>query len=173
MDEQLGSHDLDRQLTADQQAGRVVVGVDGSAASLTALRWAAGVAAATGWSIDVVRAWQHPLNYGWDAGVDAIDWEGDNQKALTAALDEVFGADRPAGLTAYALEGDPAHRLIEHAAGARMLVMGNRGKGGFIGLLMGSVSTKCASHATCPVLIVHADDVAPTMTAAIPVHAAI
>jgi nucleotide-binding universal stress UspA family protein len=139
----------------------VVVGVDGSAASIAALRWAAGLAARTGWSIEAVAAWQQPITYGWDVGIETIDWEADTQKALTATLDDAFGADRPAGLSAVVLHGDPAHLLIERAAGAQLLVVGNRGLGGFMGLLLGSVSSKCASHATCPVLIVHADDPAP------------
>jgi nucleotide-binding universal stress UspA family protein len=164
MDEQVGSYDLDREISA-QERGRLVVGVDGSAPSLAALRWAAGVAAGTGWEIEAVCAWEAPITYGWDVGIESIDWESDTRKALTAAVDEVFGANRPAGLRTYVLHGDPAHRLIEHAAGAQLLVVGNRGKGGFIGLLLGSVSTKCAAHSPCPVLIVHAEDGAPNLTA--------
>jgi nucleotide-binding universal stress UspA family protein len=42
-----------------------------------------------------------------------------------------------------------------------LLIIGNRGRGGFRGLLLGSVSTKVAAHACCPVLIVHVDDELP------------
>ena len=51
-------------------------------------------------------------------------------------------------------EGGPAHALIEMSGGARMLVVGNRGHGGFAGLLLGSVSAACAEHASSPVLII-------------------
>lgn len=145
--------------------GRIVVGVDGSPESKAALRWAGEMAQRTGAVIDAVTAWALPIAFGWDAaGAYDIDWRGDAEKALIATVDSVFGPNRPAGLRTFVLEGDAAHQLIEHAAGAQLLVVGSRGRGGFKGLLLGSVSSKCAAHATCPVLIVHADDLPPGAT---------
>lgn len=141
--------------------GRVVVGVDGSEASEAALRWAAATAARTGWSVDAVIAWQRPVEFSWDATGYDIDWQGEAEKAITATVDEVFGSQRPERLRTSAIEADAAHGLIEAASGADLLVVGNRGKGGFMGLLLGSVSAKCAAHAACPVLIVHAADAVP------------
>lgn len=144
------------------ERARIVVGVDGSAESKAALRWAGAMARRTGAIIDAVTVWSIPATFGWDSvGLYGVDWQGDAEKSVIATVDDVFGAERPAGLRTFTLEGDPAHKLIEHAAGAQLLVLGSRGRGGFAGLLLGSVSSKCAAHATCPVLIVHADDQPP------------
>lgn len=156
---------LERELDAEE-TGRVVVGVDGSVESKAALRWAANMATGMGWLLDVVMTWQPPVNYGWEPGIAGGEWQADTEKALASVVDELFGAHRPHGLRTFVWEGDPAHKLIEHAAGARMLVVGNRGRGGFRGLLLGSVSSKCAAHASCPVLVVHGDDPAPRPVAA-------
>ncbi len=147
-----------------QAQGRIVVGVDGSDESQTALRWAAAVAERTGALLDVVTVWTFPVTYAWDrSGTYDVDWQGEAEKAVVGMVDKVFGPHRPVGLRTYALEGDPTQRLIEHAAGSQLLVLGSRGRGGFKGLLLGSVTNKCAAHAACPVLIVHADDAAPTV----------
>jgi nucleotide-binding universal stress UspA family protein len=51
------------------------------------------------------------------------------------------------------MEGPAAQVLIEAARGAALLVLGSRGRGGFAGLLLGSVSQQCAQHPPCPVFI--------------------
>jgi nucleotide-binding universal stress UspA family protein len=146
---------------------RVVVGVDGSESSKHALRWAQFVARATGSTLQAVSAWQPYTAYGWmAAGWAAMptDWNPaqDTEKALTATMDEVFGAQRPAGLQLTVREGNAAQLLLQASEGAQMLVVGNRGHGGFTGLLLGSVSGACTEHATCPVLVVHGDTPAPS-----------
>src|SRR5439155_13113035 len=77
---------------------RIVVGVDGSEPSKSALRWAARMSAMTGAPIDAVIAWQPPPNYGW--GYMNAPWrpDVDADMVLHAAVDSVFGPVRPSGM---------------------------------------------------------------------------
>ena len=70
-------------------------------------------------------------------------------------MEAVLGADRPADFETVIVEGNPAEVLVHRSEGARVLVVGSRGHGGFAGLLLGSVSSACAERAHCPVLVVH------------------
>ncbi len=157
-------------MTIDQNptpGSRVVVGVDGSEPSKHALRWAQFIAHAAGSTLEVVAAWEPYTTYGWLGAGWAMmptDWNPsqDAENALTSTIDEVFGEQRPAGLQLTVREGNAARVLLEASEGARMLVVGSRGHGGFAGLLLGSVSGACAEHATCPVLVLHGDTPAPS-----------
>jgi nucleotide-binding universal stress UspA family protein len=135
---------------------RIVVGVDGSTSSLLALRWAARQAELTGARIDAIYTWAYPVTAGW-ATYPSVDWNpsDDGEKLLTAAVDEVFGSQRPAGLRLLVREGGAAQILLSESKNSELLVVGSRGHGGFTGLLLGSVSAHCAEHARCPVLVVH------------------
>ena len=141
-----------------RQTGRIVVGIDGSEPSKSALRWAARIAGATGHSIEAVTAWHYPQSYGWPVVME--DWrpDVDAEKVLQETLDEVFGPHRPPGLQAVVVEGAARDVLLTAGRGAEMLVVGSRGHGGFTGLLIGSVSAACAEHATCPVVVVHGEE---------------
>ena len=136
---------------------RIVVGVDGSPPSRLALQWAARLAQALGARIEATTAWEYPQTYGspvdpsWRPDLDA-------DKILQTTLDEVFGPQRPPTLDAIVLHGPPRTVLLNASEGAEMLVVGSRGHGGFAGLLLGSVSSACAEHAHCPVLVVHEND---------------
>jgi nucleotide-binding universal stress UspA family protein len=142
-------------------AGRVVVGVDGSKPSQRALRWGAYLAATFGAGLDAVSAWEFPSTYGW--GQIPSDWDPDQDmsKALDATIKEVFGDQPPAGLRRLVNEGGAAKVLLDASRGAIMLVVGSRGHGGFAGLLLGSVSSNVAEHASCPVLVIHGDQPLP------------
>lgn len=54
--------------------------------------------------------------------------------------------------------GFPSQALVERSTSADLLVVGNRGLGGFKGMLLGSVSLRCVSHAACPVVVVRSPD---------------
>lgn len=135
--------------------GRIVVGVDGSERSKDALRWGARQAELTGATIDAIVASQFPAFYGWTSadlvGPDFARFAG---QALADAIDEVFGPDHPASLRTRVVEGHAGQVLVEASAGADLLVVGNRGYGGFYGVLLGSVSTYCVHHAHCPVTVI-------------------
>jgi len=134
---------------------RIVAGIDGSECSKEALRWAARQAGFTGAVLEAVIAWRYPAYYGWaPTGADGFDFAAAAGQALAEALDEVFGPDRPARLRTWVAEGHAAQVLVEASAGAELLVVGNRGHGGFADLLLGSVSTYCVHHAHCPVTVI-------------------
>jgi nucleotide-binding universal stress UspA family protein len=135
--------------------GHIVVGVDGSECSKRALRWAARQAELTGATLDVIAASQFPVFYGWtSADLAEPDFARFAEQALTDTVYEVFGPDRPAWLRTRVVEGHAGRVLVEESADAELLVVGNRGYGGFYGVLLGSVSTYCVHHAHCPVTVI-------------------
>jgi nucleotide-binding universal stress UspA family protein len=83
----------------------------------------------------------------WDPAADA-------QKILDDTITEVFGG-QSGTLSTSVVEGGAARVLLDAGEQADLMVVGSRGHGGFTGLLLGSVSSACAEHATCPVLVVH------------------
>lgn len=149
--------------TADRRSGTVVVGVDDSECSKLALRWGAYVAATMGAPLEAVAAWQHPQVFGGWVSATGFDPGAEAEKWLTAAIDEVFGENRPTTLSAVVREGRAAPVLLHSSENASMLVVGSRGHGGFVGLLLGSVSAAVAEHAKCPVLVVHGGTLPPEL----------
>ncbi|MEU1784914.1 universal stress protein [Streptomyces sparsogenes] len=152
-------------------APRIVVGVDGSPSSKRALAWGSYMTSAMGGVLEVVTAWQSPPSW---TGV-ADDWDPATEAGtmLSGCCVEVFGATPPKDLRITVREGAATAVLLTASAGARMLVLGSRGHGGFAGLLLGSVSAACAEHALCPTLIIHGDDfprLSSPMRARTPVH---
>ena len=134
---------------------RVVVAVDGSRASRAALRRAAEEAAAHDANLQVVLAWgllEQPWGEEFDPHFDADHARRYLDDVVTGEL----GEDRPPDTELHVVNDLPAHAVLDAADGAWLVVLGNRGLGGFRGLLLGSVSQQVVHHATCPVLIVHA-----------------
>ncbi len=140
-------------------AGRVVVGVDGSSGAQAALEFAVAEAALRGASVHAVHSWQCPVSDGgWVVPVTEYETYARGVLAdavARAAPAEVHRLTEPP-VTSDLQEGHPAERLLAAARGAALLVVGSRGHGGFVGLLLGSVSQYCITHATCPVVVVRA-----------------
>lgn len=127
--------------------------------SVAALRWAARIAPALDATITAVAAWHFPVDtgFGWSMP-PGWDPEAAAREVLEDALTTAFGDKPPQGLTRRTVMGHAAYVLIEESRSAQMLVVGSRGHGGFAGLLLGSVSSACAEHAQCPVMVVHGAD---------------
>ncbi|MFC8229795.1 universal stress protein [Streptomyces sp. NPDC057287] len=137
--------------------GRIVVGVDGSDASVKALRWAVRQAELTGDTVEAVNSWEYPST-SWASMMPGMPEDFDPQAvatvALTEALEEALGAEGAAAIEKIVVIGNPAQSLLERSRGANLLVVGARGYSGFKATLLGSVSLHVAQHATCPVTVV-------------------
>ena len=150
---------------------RIVVGVDGSASSEQALRWALRQAKLTSATIEAVIAWHFPFisgGYTWPpAGVlvSSLDFRKTAERMLADTVSRATSGDFSASVTQEVLEGDAAAVLIRESAGADLLVVGSRGHGGLAEALLGSVGQHCVHHAACPVVIVRSDVMAASPTA--------
>ncbi len=135
------------------EAQHIVVGVDGSPASIDALRWAIGQGELSHRTVDAVISWELPTQYGTDFYGGQFDWADMARGTLQTALNEI-GDSGPINGRAIVVEGHPAYALVEASKDAELLVVGSRGHGGFVGMLLGSVSEYVIAHAHCPVLVV-------------------
>ena len=139
---------------------RIVVGVDGSPGSRTALAWAMNQASLTGATIDAVTAWQDPARYGTAYGWMSAAFEGDTYAtAMVKALDDTIAEVSeqvlaPVTVHARVVQGHPVQALLEAAADAQLLVVGSRGHGTLAGIMLGSVSQHCVQRAPCPIVVV-------------------
>lgn len=140
----------------------VVVGVDGSDNSAHALRWAAEYARKYELPLVAIAAWGLPVTGGYSPYYGGQDDHSDElQDSTKTMLDTTI---REAGLDenevqAHAVRDHPAHALLAAAKSARLLVVGARGHGGFVGMLLGSISQQCIQHAPCPVVVVPAEQI--------------
>src|SRR5690606_18568983 len=135
-----------------------VVGVDGSDHSRMALQWAVTVGSAAGVPVRVVQSWIHPRSAVVPVAavpVSESEMEEQTRQAITAVVAEMLGSS--AAVTTDVLQGPPAAALLQTVTPDSVLVLGSRGRGGFRGLLLGSVSQECVEYATCPVVVVRTD----------------
>jgi nucleotide-binding universal stress UspA family protein len=135
---------------------RIVVGVDGSEGGQGALRWAIAEARRRGAVLEVVHAWRAAYAtanpYLALPETDLTQLEESEQRVLDHAVcaEDTDGVD----VTRVLVFDDAPNALLEAAKGADLLVVGTRGRGGFTGLLLGSVSQAVTHHAPCPVVVV-------------------
>lgn len=131
-------------------AGPVLVGTDGSTHSEAAVLFGFEEAARSGSALEVVYCWQPQNRH--DAPIDSAEellrnWLAESMAPYREKFPQVrVRADVEAGR--------PAVVLAERSAGSSLLVVGSRGRGGVVGLLLGSVSQSLLQHATCPVAVV-------------------
>ncbi|GII81676.1 universal stress protein [Sphaerisporangium rufum] len=141
----------------------IVAGVDGSAAGLAAARWAAAEAELRGTPLLLAHAM--PAWACEDAGgpyQEVARWMRDGaDQVLAGALEQTRAAAPAAEVTTARLPGDPRTALVEAAAPAELLAVGNHGLGGFRGLLLGSVALGVAGRAGCPVAVVRTPPAPP------------
>jgi nucleotide-binding universal stress UspA family protein len=138
----------------------IVVGVDGSPSSLDAVAAAARLAADRHRPLRIVHAFVWPLlsvPYGIGGGVPVGPGLRDAADALLAeAVARARAVEPDADITGKVRDGAVAPVLLDESRRAWLLVLGDRGLGGFAKMLVGSVSAQLAAHGACPVLVVRA-----------------
>jgi nucleotide-binding universal stress UspA family protein len=134
----------------------IVVGVDGSQASLAALRWALHEAALRQVDLRVVGVvdirMQPMVPLGDKLGTDLMDaMVRQVEDVIDKVKDDASAVDIEQDVRA----GHPSSQLIDLSKDAELLVVGRRGHSALAGLIMGSVATQVSAHADCPVVVVH------------------
>jgi nucleotide-binding universal stress UspA family protein len=138
---------------------RIVVGVDGSPASVAALRWAVRQAELTGATVEAVTAWHYPTvvgGFAWApvANMEAADLQESAEKTLAEVISTAVDPASDVRIRIQAGKGTPVKVLLAAAAGADLLVVGASGHGGLTGALLGSVSRHCVQHAPGAVAVI-------------------
>jgi len=143
----------------DMSAGKsLLVGVDGSPGSRLALAWAANQASLVGADLVALNVWEPPLlppvGLGSVPGGRPPDLAEEAATNLVKVIKEELGEDPPVRVQPRVKTGHAAQVLIDESADAELLVVGTRGRGGFAGLALGSVSQHAAAYAKCPVAVI-------------------
>lgn len=137
----------------------VVVAFDDSPASHVALRWAADEAAARRCPMRIVHV-QVPLPaevlaYDTPSHVHVSEYAQTGGALLASAAESVRSTHPGLEVHTSLVQEAITPALLEESRDAALIVMGSRGRGGFRGLLLGSVSQQISAHAACPVIVVH------------------
>ena len=129
----------------------VVVGVDGSPASESATAIAFDEASRRGVDLTAVHTWMNIADFPFDVPTDELATQADEELAQRLA----GWCERYPDVTVHRVVGqdNPAHRLIEESQTGQLLVVGSHGRGGFAGLLLGSVGSAVVHAARIPVIV--------------------
>lgn len=162
------ANEEDSEMSSGTVHSGVVVGVDGSTPSLTAVRWAAHEAAMRNVPLTIVHALCETVvssaANGWSA--DPELWLEQEDEARNMIADAVKTAEdslesgKAPQVSTELLYSPPVPTLVDQSQEAQMVVVGCRGQGALRRILLGSVSTGLVHHAHCPVAVIH--DEAPT-----------
>ena len=141
----------------------IVVGVDGSEESRAALDWAveegrlrqAPVLAIHAWEVPLVPAPTGLVPPSVEVVGDLTELREDAASLVETMVREIAGDAADVEIRPLTVEDKPVNALLDAAErnDAQMIVVGSRGHGGFVSLLIGSTSDQVARHATCPVVI--------------------
>ncbi len=138
--------------------GPVVVGVDGTVTSDSAVAFAFAEAAARGAELVAVHSWTEPaVHSAVAAGALVMDYEAMVTDAKNVLAEQLAGwRDKypDVHVTSSVVHDSPARALLAKASGAALVVVGTRGRGGFRSLVLGSTSQQLLHHAPCPVVVV-------------------
>jgi nucleotide-binding universal stress UspA family protein len=152
-------HEVDDERSPSPDAGRVVVGVDGSAASRAALIEAFREASFRGVGLTLLHAWSGLA--GFDLPGGELHWEelerDTEDEELRLMAEQLAGLREEfpdVGVVQRLVQGSAAHAIADASAGAALVVVGSRGRGGFASLLLGSVSHGVLHRAHSPVMVV-------------------
>ena len=141
---------------------RIVVGVDGSEASQRALEWALEEGRHRGSTVEILHAWTTP--YVDPYAIVALDpdlFRDAAELALKRIVAEIATDPHGPEIAPTVVHGAAAPALLDASQGADLLVVGSHGHGGFVGMLLGSVSQHVLQHADCPVVVVRSAHTTP------------
>ncbi len=132
----------------------IVVGIDGSAGSRDAVRWAAEQARLTGAELRAVGSWRWP-NYVTRIP-PGVDLRADTLRTLQEVTGEIRTGFPDVPISEHVVEGPAGPALLSQAHDATLLVVGAQGRATYPGMLLGSVAEYCVRNGRCPVVVVRA-----------------
>lgn len=142
--------------------GTIVVGVDSTKPSAAALQWAIVEAKLRNCTLDIVVSWDYPVMATTEPLIvpqpDRDTLVHSAEMTATRMLADAHLDESGVAYTVHTPEGRPGEELVALAIDADLLVVGSHGSSAFKELILGSVSSYCAHHSACPVVLVKAPD---------------